>query len=57
MTRQENVSFVIWGLPKHKTDPYNPPIAEERGANWRRALKQASEIKSNFGFRISSFGF
>ena len=57
MARQKNVSFVIWGLPKHKTDPYNPPIAEERGAKRRRARQQASEIKSNFGFRISNFGY
>jgi len=42
--RLENVSFVIWGLPKRKADPYNPLIAEERGAKRRRATKQASEI-------------
>jgi hypothetical protein len=53
----ENVVFVILGLPKRKSGPYNPPIAEERGAERRRAPRQASEIKSNFGFRISSFGF
>jgi len=57
MGRLKNVSFVIWGLPKCKTDPYNPPIAEERGAKRRRVRKQASEIKSNLGFRFSSFGF
>ncbi|WP_338721083.1 hypothetical protein [Devosia sp. XK-2] len=53
----ENVVFVILGLPKRKSGPYNPPIAEERGAKRRRARRQASEIKSIFGFRISSFGF
>jgi hypothetical protein len=52
MGRLKNVSFVIWGLPKCKTDPYNPPIAEERGAKRRRAPRQASEIKSNLGFRF-----
>jgi len=44
----KNVVFVIWGLPKGKGHPYNPPIAEERGAKRRRTWKQASEIKCKF---------
>jgi len=49
------VVFVIKGGDRRKACPYNPPIAEERGAKRRRAKQQASEIKKQFsvsGFRI-----
>ena len=39
-----NVDFTTKGLFRSKSLPYNPLIAEERGAKRRRARKQATEI-------------
>jgi hypothetical protein len=36
------------GVYSQKARPYNPPIADDRGAERRQRLKQASEIKKQF---------
>ncbi|MGK2227474.1 MAG: hypothetical protein ACI9GK_001291 [Devosia sp.] len=41
---QKMTVLSFWGVYSQKGPPYNPPIAEERGAKRRRARKQASEI-------------
>src|SRR5690606_20473497 len=42
----KNVVFVTKGGDRPKGRPYNPLIAEERGAKRRQAKQQASEVKS-----------
>ena len=49
------LTFVTRGLPIRKLTPYNPPIAEERGAKRRQTSKQASEIKCKFWFQVFEF--
>ena len=44
----ENVDFVIWGLYSRTGRPYNPLIAEERGAKRRRARRQDAETEKKF---------
>jgi hypothetical protein len=46
----------FWGVYSQKGRPYNPLIAEERGAKRRQAKQQTTEIKKKFsvsGFRVS----
>jgi hypothetical protein len=38
----------FWGVYSKMGRPYNPLIAEERGAKRRRALKQTSEKQKKF---------
>ncbi|ODT50789.1 MAG: hypothetical protein ABS74_01310 [Pelagibacterium sp. SCN 63-126] len=41
----EFVEFVMMGVYRFGGGPYNPLIAEERGARRRRVTKQATEIE------------
>lgn len=44
----ENVVFVMRGIYSQRGRPYNPLIAEERGAKRRRAQKQVAENERDF---------
>ena len=45
----------FWPVDTSGGRPYNPPIAEDRGAAKRQRLKQASEKQSVFEFQSFKF--
>jgi hypothetical protein len=49
ISQNQKMTFLsFWGVYRKMGRPYNPLIAEERGAKRRRARKQATEKQKKF---------
>ena len=56
ISQNQKMTFLsFWGVYRKMGRPYNPLIAEERGAKRRRARKQATEITKKLAISARRF--